>query len=130
MTNELIRSKVVDLIKPSFATRRSSARFMTARTDAPSAKIQADSFSRPISCALPSPAKIQVHWLIFSEPPILVPEDYTWVVAEVSSHIEDPQEAVWAAAAAWLFAPERCDIEEMFELRDTSSVFESGPSGG
>src|SRR6202042_3061762 len=66
--------------------------------------------------------EIQPHRLVLSDPPLLIPDDYPWVIAELRQAIGAPGEAVWAAAAAWLFAPERCDIDEMFELRENSAA--------
>ncbi len=67
--------------------------------------------------------EIEPHCLTLSEPALVFTEDYPWIVARLRQEIGGPAEAAWAALAAWLFTPETCDIEEMFELADRSDGF-------
>jgi hypothetical protein len=67
--------------------------------------------------------EIDPQWLTFSEPPLALPEDYPWVVAQLRDAIGTAAEDVWAALAASLFSPETCDVEELEELAGLSTAF-------
>lgn len=61
-----------------------------------------------------------VYW---SRPPLVLDEDYPWVVEQLRHALGGRAEPAWAALAGWMFAPETCDIEEMFELAGMSAAF-------
>lgn len=67
--------------------------------------------------------ELQPHMLAVSEPPLVVAEDYSWVVEQLSTAAGTPEEPFWAALVATLFQPETCDVEEMFELAARSAPF-------
>jgi hypothetical protein len=67
--------------------------------------------------------EIDPRSLEWSRPALARPKDYPWVVGQLRDALGGPAEAAWAALAAWLFSPETCEIDEMFELAEQSTAF-------
>jgi hypothetical protein len=67
--------------------------------------------------------EIDASWLTWSEPALVLPADYSWVTQRLREAIGRPSEPRWAALAASLFTPEMCDVDEMFDLADSSPPF-------